>query len=250
MDFALRVRELPAPYGFELAINENFLNWEINLKLDDFSNGLVERFSEKFQSAPDIFLENIRLAGEKSKKFTFKVNDNSVLAGLPANNWHSVEFEFTRTFTDFDEALVVLDSTLVDIFAILLPLSGVVDLEVNTVDEYSHATENFREEGQRLTQVCTKYERSRFNRRLCLNHYGYRCVACSLLLAETYGEAGRDVIHVHHLTPVSEMAAPAILNPIKDLVPLCPNCHNVAHTRNPPYSPEELKVFISSKSIH
>lgn len=246
MDFAIRVSELPKPYGFEIAITENFLNWEFGLKLDDFSNGLVEKFAENFQTASGVFLEYIRLADEKSKKFIFEVNDEAILSKSPKNYWHSINFSLTRTFANLDEAPNVLDSTLLDLFAILLPLSGLVSLEENTADIDSELEGAFKEEGKKVTHACAKYERSRFNRRLCLNHYGYRCVACGLLLAEKYGEAGRDVIHVHHLTPVSLMEAPAILNPIKDLVPLCPNCHNVAHSRNPPYTPEELRVFLTS----
>jgi 5-methylcytosine-specific restriction protein A len=245
MDFAIRIQELPKPYGFELAVTENFLNWELRIKFDDFANGLMERFQKNFNSAPEVFLEYTKLAEEKSKLFEFLVNKVPILLEPPTQDWNSFEFRLTRTFVNLDDAPRVLDSTMLDVFSILLPLSGVVSLEENISEIDAQLESGFREEGQQVTLACTKYERSRFNRRLCLNHYGYRCLACGLLLAEKYGAAGRDYIHVHHLSPVSMMDGPAILNPIKDLIPLCPNCHNVAHRRNPPYDLEELRDFLS-----
>jgi 5-methylcytosine-specific restriction protein A len=248
MDFSIRVQSLPRPYGFELAVIENFLNWEIKLNLDDFANGMIENFQKNFELAPEVFTQYAKLAEEKSKSFTLEINNESIFSSLPPMKWSTFEFKLIRTFMSLDEAPKVLDSTLLDVFSILLPLSGQVTLEENVFDTDSLPEGDFKEEGQKITLACTKYERSRFNRRLCLNHYGYRCVACGILLAEKYGDAGRDLIHVHHLTPVSLMDEPAILNPIKDLVPLCPNCHNVAHRRNPPYGLEELRSFLGIES--
>jgi 5-methylcytosine-specific restriction protein A len=33
-------------------------------------------------------------------------------------------------------------------------------------------------------------------------------------------------------------------NPITDLVPLCANCHRIAHKRTPPYRPDEIRLMI------
>jgi len=30
-------------------------------------------------------------------------------------------------------------------------------------------------------------------------------------------------------------------DPIKDLIPVCPNCHAMLHRKNPPFTPEEIK---------
>ena len=43
------------------------------------------------------------------------------------------------------------------------------------------------------------------------------------------GEIGRDFIHVHHVVPVSQLGSGYELDPITDLVPLCANCHAMAH---------------------
>ena len=54
----------------------------------------------------------------------------------------------------------------------------------------------------------------------CLAHHGYACRVCDLRFEERYGEIGHDFIHVHHTTPLSQVAGNPDyrLNPVKDLV--------------------------------
>jgi 5-methylcytosine-specific restriction protein A len=97
-----------------------------------------------------------------------------------------------------------------------------------------------REEGSIYADKIYKYERSRYNRALCLKYYGFMCRGCGETLGEKYGPIGSNVIHVHHIVPLSEMGSAYKLNPIKDLVPLCPNCHNIVHRKSPPLTIREL----------
>ncbi|MEX2515469.1 MAG: HNH endonuclease [Gammaproteobacteria bacterium] len=60
-----------------------------------------------------------------------------------------------------------------------------------------------------------------------------------------YGELGSKYIHVHHLTPLSEVGAEYEVDPVNDLRPVCPNCHAMLHKRNPPFSIDELSDIIS-----
>jgi 5-methylcytosine-specific restriction protein A len=106
----------------------------------------------------------------------------------------------------------------------------------------------FETEGFGSSNPCQKYSRSARNRKKCLDYYGYQCQGCGLDPAKTYGEKGRQIIHVHHLTPVSQMEAPRPVNPLNELIPLCPNCHNFVHKRNPPLSLDELKSVFGRES--
>ena len=89
-----------------------------------------------------------------------------------------------------------------------------------------------------------RYERSRLNRALCISIHGACCKVCGIGLEERYGEIGRDFIHVHHIVPVSKLGPGYLIDPTKDLVPVCPNCHAMIHRRDPPYSVDELRQFI------
>jgi 5-methylcytosine-specific restriction protein A len=74
-----------------------------------------------------------------------------------------------------------------------------------------------------------RYERSPDARRICVAHHGENCAACGFSFEAAYGEAGRGFIQVHHIVPASQVGGEYQLDPVADLVPLCPNCHAVAH---------------------
>jgi len=89
-----------------------------------------------------------------------------------------------------------------------------------------------------------KYERSITARNKCIDHYGCKCSVCNMDFKHVYGEIGKDYIHVHHIVPLSEIGERYKLDPIKDLRPVCPNCHAMIHRQKPLLSIDELKTLI------
>ena len=86
-------------------------------------------------------------------------------------------------------------------------------------------------EGASVRVEVIRYERDAKNRSACLEHFEYRCQVCELDFEERYGELGRGFMHVHHIVPLHEVAdIPNYrVDPIKDLRPVCPNCHAMLH---------------------
>jgi hypothetical protein len=84
-------------------------------------------------------------------------------------------------------------------------------------------------EGAGYRVVVNTYERNQEARRQCIAHYGATCVVCGFNFADTYGPVAEGLIHVHHITPLADIGAEYQVNPITDLVPVCPNCHAVIH---------------------
>jgi 5-methylcytosine-specific restriction protein A len=74
-----------------------------------------------------------------------------------------------------------------------------------------------------------RYERDPEARRACIAHRGINCAACGFSFEAAYGEIGADFIHVHHTVPASQLGNNYQLDPLTDLVPLCANCHAMAH---------------------
>ena len=95
-----------------------------------------------------------------------------------------------------------------------------------------------------------RYERDPQARRDCLAHFGKICRTCGIDLELIYGkELGATAIHVHHIKPMaSRRKTPYKINPIKDLIPLCPNCHNIIHKADPVLSPDQLKRLYQSRN--
>jgi 5-methylcytosine-specific restriction protein A len=92
------------------------------------------------------------------------------------------------------------------------------------------------------------YERNPEARRKCLEHYGFDCYVCDFNFERVYGAIGENFIHVHHLKPLSETGKTYKVDPIRDLRPVCPNCHAIVHTRTPPYSIEEVQEMLSIRT--
>lgn len=92
------------------------------------------------------------------------------------------------------------------------------------------------------------FERSPIARKKCIEHHGCYCSVCGFNFFDYYGDVGKDFIHVHHLKPLHEIRGEYEVDAVKDLRPVCPNCHAMLHRRNPAYSIEELKEIIMNNS--
>lgn len=109
--------------------------------------------------------------------------------------------------------------------------------DIEDKDEYS--------EGSKKRVTVNAYERNQVARQKCIEYYKAKCFICEFDFEKTYGEIGKGFIHVHHLKQLSEINEKYKVDPIKDLRPLCPNCHAIVHKRTPAYSIEEVKEFIN-----
>ena len=100
------------------------------------------------------------------------------------------------------------------------------------------------QEGRRRIRRHTTYERSPRNRARAIAVHGTRCLACGFSFDETYGsEHAEHYVEVHHV--VSVASGPSTPNPVTDLVPLCSNCHSMAHRRRgTSLSLEDLRALL------
>lgn len=97
----------------------------------------------------------------------------------------------------------------------------------------------------RVTQ--TKYERNPFARKACIEHYGLSCSVCDFNFECIYGDLGKGFIHVHHLIGIAKTAKKYVVDPVKDLRPVCPNCHAMLHREKEETSIAGLKSLIIAK---
>ena len=95
-------------------------------------------------------------------------------------------------------------------------------------------------EGTPNQVTLTRYERNPHAREECIEHYGSSCNVCRFNFEETYGQTGKDFIHVHHLTQIASIGKKYNVDPITDLRPVCTNCHSIIHKRKPAYTIEEM----------
>lgn len=83
-------------------------------------------------------------------------------------------------------------------------------------------------------QVEERLVRSRYRdvtvREECIRAHSCICEVCKIEFGRIFGAEFSGLIEVHHKTPIANGDSDGVLiNPVEDCVPLCPNCHSMAH---------------------
>lgn len=99
-------------------------------------------------------------------------------------------------------------------------------------------------EGARLVVQVSAFERNPIARQKCISHYGASCCICDFNFGAVYGSSVEGYVHIHHLKPIASIGKEYVIDPINDLRPVCANCHAVIHSRQPPYSIEEVQRML------
>jgi predicted HNH restriction endonuclease len=73
------------------------------------------------------------------------------------------------------------------------------------------------------------YERDPEARMRCIAAHRTDCCICGFSFGAAYGPEADGFIHVHHVKALSEVGGEYVVDPVKDLRPVCPNCHAVLH---------------------
>jgi hypothetical protein len=102
-------------------------------------------------------------------------------------------------------------------------------------------------EGTAEYVTLNKYERNQKAREACIAAHGTACAVCGIDFGKAYGPEFAGKIEVHHIVPISEIGEDYVVDPVKDLVPVCPNCHTALHSKKDGvYTVEELKRLRSN----
>ncbi len=212
-------------------------------KPGNFAATLVKSMNDATQeqkAAFSVFAHSLR---SKGARVDLLVNNASADPTAPESwpdDWHNITIGMKKigvileknSIYDFKEAFPWATG----FFGMslgLLPLEELPDEEMVGEAEGPH---NFRR--------VKRYERSRINRAACIEIHGTSCNICGFSFGEVYGELGEGFIHIHHIVPVSEMGGKYILNPGKDLIPVCPNCHAMLHRGKAVLFPNDLKEIL------
>ncbi|MEG0374038.1 MAG: HNH endonuclease [Raoultibacter sp.] len=218
----------------------NRIRLKISLEPDAYSQPLFQSMAAADAASKVLFMKYANALTQESRNASFTVNDVDLftldIAEWPTQ-WSSAKLEV--------EIFPIPEcNTESDLLTFLLPwVEEVAGLLFSLIDISEDVSGEG--EGSKFSVTQTKYERSTKNRAACLAHYGYCCKICGMNFEEKYGSIGANFIHVHHIVPVSQIGENYIMDPIKDLIPVCPNCHAMLHKKNPPLFPSELYELIS-----
>jgi predicted HNH restriction endonuclease len=80
-------------------------------------------------------------------------------------------------------------------------------------------------------------------RALCIQRHGSSCSVCNIDMSVRYGALGSGFIEVHHQRSTTAAELGREPDPLRDLYPVCPNCHAMLHRgREIPLTVNELKT--------
>ncbi len=105
-------------------------------------------------------------------------------------------------------------------------------------------------EGAKRQITVNAYERNPKARSKCIEYYKKLnngktvCQICGFDFGAFYGKEVEGKIHVHHVKPLYEIGDGYEVNAISDLIPICPNCHLVIHSKEPAYTPQQIKKML------
>lgn len=105
-------------------------------------------------------------------------------------------------------------------------------------------------EGAKKKITINAYERNSKAKIKCISYYRkknkgkIKCEICGFDFGTVYGDKFSDKIVVHHIKEISSIGKTYEVDPINDLIPICPNCHLIAHSKTPAYTPDEIRAML------
>lgn len=235
----------PEPNGFSILLGTSPRRAIATFQPDRFSRELLSTMSVAEPDLRAAAVAHAEAMEAQGARFLCRLDGIAVVAASELmGRWSRLDFEF--------EIPISANGGMRPQQAITTAAGAALGLALSLVslEEQPANLEPGLPEGARLQVFVNRYERSPVNRARCLSHFGYSCQACGFDFARAYGEAGAGFIEVHHVKMVSQMGEGYLVDPIKDLIPLCANCHAIAHRRTPPYTVTELRAMTASAGSH
>lgn len=240
-------RETPKNAGFRIVLNQNWKRLIIDFHPGTYARGLIDGMKSSSDTSKAQFSALVKAVTVEGSTLSFQINGVPQEPEKPESwpdVWNKIGLLLKTKPLDIGDGDVSADLAEIEKWLELFTacVLSLAPLETEEEEEYRKAPDT---EGSMKRIMVNRYERDRVNRSICLHFHGTSCKVCNVSFGNEYGKIGEGFIHVHHLIPVSKISASYQFDPVKDLVPVCPNCHSMLHRREPPYTPEELADLIS-----
>jgi 5-methylcytosine-specific restriction protein A len=238
---AIRPLDIEVGNGFTIAIALTPKQVEASLHLDHFAGGLLRRMSDADSETWNTFTTLVGHARERGAHVYVAINGKLLEPSqVQFEAWRKLELDVTIRLKQANSSSAGLIDEVIDAVSCCLSLA----LALLPIEEFEDVGERGLPEGAKSIVEVNRYERSPANRAACIAHFGPVCQVCMFSFEATYGELGEGFIEVHHLVPVSKLGPDYFVDPIRDLITVCGNCHSMLHKRDPPLAPVELRNLI------
>lgn len=243
----LRPADLEEGNGFVVVVSRTARQVEASFRPDNFSAGLLRKMHEADHQARGTFHALLSQTRSDCGHVYLEVDGVSVQE-LPDSPepWRAFGLDVATRIPSGKVTEHLLESQALRVASACMTLALAL-LPVEPIEESQFLGSEGLPEGARIRVEVNRYERSPVNRAACIAHFGPVCRACGFDFREVYGDLGDGYIEVHHRIPVSEMGDSYYVNPAKDLVPVCANCHAMIHRIDPPMAVESLRELLECR---
>lgn len=247
----LRPAGYPPGQTFTLRTLIGWRRLDVHFQPGNFAGDLMSAMGSADETGRRTFRTILDVCREADAEVALTINGVSSLpddSAIWETGWRSFGLGVRKGMLAINEGNVEEDMRQIELWTSRVAAAVLALLPLEVEDEGLEASPEVigLPEGAKVRVETNRYERDRRNRAAALAIHGYSCKACKLDMSERYGAAASGLIEVHHVTPVSQLGEGYIIDPRTDLVPLCPNCHSVAHRRTPPYSVDDLREMLAS----
>ena len=189
----------------------------------------------------------------KGKSFSYSINANAAdffLKSILRNNGiDSLETALNSLKYHIDYYAEIKNGNVIKLSTVYDKYKSMINIKTPHYFNDEFDEKDALKEGALIQIHINSYERNRKARANCIKHYGAICQVCNFNFEKKYGKLGEGFIHVHHVVDISTIKTEYEVDPIKDLVPVCPNCHAMLHKNKPAYDIEKLKSIITNEII-
>lgn len=249
--YQLQPSHHPAVHTFTLRIMVGWRSIEVAFAPGRFASELLQAMAATDLAGRAAFVSILGSGRERGAQIALVINNRDRDFADPTlwdDPWQSAQLILRKGMLPINNGNAASDAEVIGAWVICLAAAilALLPLEAEEPVEQVYPAEAVGglPEGAKVSVVVNRYERDRRNRSAALAIHGHTCKVCGCDMGSCYGAAASGLIEVHHTTPVSRLGPDYVINPKTDLVPLCPNCHAVAHRRDPPYSVEELQTLL------
>ncbi|MDO7977726.1 HNH endonuclease [Oceanotoga teriensis] len=227
----------------KLINDENYSPFsENNLKLKKETFVLFHFNNQIITSGKFIKVKNPDTKSKDSDKKTYRFDKNSIKIFEPITEEELRDID--KDFKNFSQSKQHIGSYCYE------SIMELIQLKSSTLipEEITEESSNKFKEGAKKEITVNAYERNPKARKECIRIHGSKCTVCGFDFGEIYGEEFMGKIHVHHKKSLAEIDDEYEVDPKEDLVPVCPNCHMIIHSKSgQPYTIEQVKAFLKNK---
>ena len=246
--YVLRPRGLPPDHAFGVRTTLQWRRLRIDFEPGKFAGSLLKDMGNAKAECRSVFLAVLADSHRMGSQINLEINgvrfpfdDENVWS----QDWNRILFSMNKGQLELGvdegepDTQIICQWTARFLAAVvaILPTEEVVENTESEVFGYP--------EGTVISVKANRYERDKRNRAAAIAIHGTACKGCGLDMGMRYGSVASGYVEIHHVTPVSKLGAGYVIDPARDLVPLCPNCHAVVHRRNPPLTVSELQVLLA-----